>query len=144
MLGIERTCPGCGVRFQYCEHCWRGHKYCSQVCSREGRRRNRLSADKKYSLTPKGRENRRLRQKKFRERKKSRASVTDHSPVPQSPPLSCTLNLTVNLQRCSLCGVFIRIVVGVDHGREDDFATGKESPYFSFARFRSKNHRLSL
>lgn len=143
MLGIEKICPICGVRFQYCEHCWRGHKYCSAICSREGRRRNRILTDKKYCLTPRGRENRRIRQKNFRKRRKSSGSITGHSPTSMTPPLCSAPNMTIKPQ-CSHCGQEIRIIVGANNETANTSATGKENSYFSFARFRSKNHDLSL
>jgi hypothetical protein len=79
VMGLEKICPSCVISFRSCEHCWRGHKYCSPDCSREGRKRNRRITEKRYTTTEKGRESRRCRQKNFRSRNILGLKITDHS-----------------------------------------------------------------
>ncbi len=133
-LGLELVCPVCLITFRYCEHCWRGHKYCSPACSHEGRKRNRRITEKKYCSTDKGILSRRKRQKNFRSRKILGLKVTDHSPQSDSSKInSSQLNKEVSKKCCSCLKSIQLITPG---GTTED---SEEKNYFSFVRFLSKN-----
>ena len=104
LLGLELTCPVCSITFLYCEHCWRGHKYCSPACRHEGRKRNRRATEKKFCTTLKGKECRRKRQKNFRIRKILGSKVTDHSSQREISKLNSSQKLKQkNSKRCWNC-----------------------------------------
>lgn len=135
LLGLELACPVCSITFRYCEHCWRGHKYCSPACSLEGRRRSRRISEQKYCSTQKGKECRRKRQKNFRNRKILGSKVTDHSPQKEISKInnSQKLNQTISKQ-CSSCLKSFRLI-----DRGGMIEEPEKNYYFSFVRFRSKN-----
>ena len=139
-IGIEKICPNCGLRFLCCEHCWRGNKYCSPSCSKEGRRQNRRVTEKKYSQSRKGRENRRRRQKNFRSRIILGIKVTDHSPpMPSNKILVPSDRVRLEPKQCCHCGKPCRaIALG------SQYASPEENNYFSIIRFRSKAHHFSF
>jgi hypothetical protein len=143
LLGIEKTCLTCQKIFRYCEHCWRGHKYCGSICSREGRKKNRRASEKKYAATARGQANRRLRQKNFRNRNILGLRVTDHSSTKNIPRVNDSKSfMNRAVSHCCQCKQPIRVVVGGSHAISDRYS--KNGDYFSFARFRSKNDCLSL
>lgn len=120
----------CGMRFRYCEHCWRGHKYCSSVCSIEGRKKSRRKAEQKYASSPKGRESRRRRQKNFRIRCILRLTVTDHSPRHQENIIKINSNFKPHAaESCRQCQ---RAVLAIN--KNLNFTN--ESNFFSFVRFK--------
>lgn len=132
LAGIEKTCPICSVRFHSCENCWRGQKYCSRECSREGRKRNRRLTERRYAATEKGRESRRRRQKNFRIRKILGLRVTDHSPRASPIIIRQHPNHKDQTQkRCRHCQRRIRVVVSGGL-----FAVSEKDNHFSFARLR--------
>lgn len=140
LLGLELVCPVCSITFRYCEHCWRGHKYCSPVCSLLGRKRNRRITERKYCSTQKGKECRRKRQKNFRIRQILESKVTDHSPQKKFSKINSSqkLNQTVSKQ-CSICLKSFQLIdLG---GMIED---SEKNNYFSFVRFRSKNESVVL
>lgn len=138
LVGIEKVCPICEMNFRYCEHCWRGHKYCSPGCSQEGRKKNRRASEKRYAATAKGRESRRRRQKNFRIRNILKLGVTDHSSSRIVRTLNCAkTNTSVTSDQCWHCQKAIRVVVGGRNGHSHQVT--EEGDYFSFVRFRSKN-----
>ncbi len=141
-MGIEIICPICQRKFQYCQHCWRGHKYCGPNCSLHGRRQNRRASEKKYAATDKGRESRRRRQKNFRNRNILNFRVTDHSPNKITPIVSCFTKSKKATNQCWDCHKPLQIVAGGRHEISIQFS--EERNYFSFTRFRSKHNRLSL
>lgn len=132
LIGLEKICPICAVRFRSCEHCWRGHKYCSPSCSREGRKRNRRITEKRYVATMNGAESRRRRQKNFRNRMILGLKVTGQSPREAPGIIRPSLKSTSKASRqCGHCQKPIRIMLGWH------FAIFKEDNYFSFTRFKS-------
>ena len=137
-LGIEKVCPVCRVIFRFCEHCWRGHKYCGPSCSLEGRKRNRRITEKKYAATKKGRESRRRRQKNFRNRSILGLKVTDHSPRVTSTIIRHSSNSVNKVsKRCKHCQKLLRAIIPGGH-----CAVTEENNYFSFIRFRSRADRI--
>jgi hypothetical protein len=78
---ITLKCTRCRKRFLICIPCYRGQIYCSSNCAKESRRLSQAQANAKYQKTEKGRLSNRLRQQRYRARKKSVESknVTDHS-----------------------------------------------------------------
>ena len=140
LLGIEKKCPVCQKTFLYCEHCWKGHKYCSFICSREGRKTNRRATEKRYTSTPKGQASRRLRQKNFRNRNILGLRVTDHSPAKSISRVNTHKSFeNVAVSQCWQCQQPIQVVVGGDNAISPEIGD-----YFSFVRFRSKSKCLSL
>lgn len=66
--------------FHVCCCCDRGHRYCSDHCRQEARRRQRREANRKYQKTEHGRADHRDRQRNYRERQaEAAAGVTDQS-----------------------------------------------------------------
>ena len=135
LLGLELVCPICLITFRYCEHCWRGHKYCSPTCSLEGRRRNRRITEKKYCLTEKGIQSRRNRQKNFRIRQILGSIVTDHSPQNQTTKINRAQkpNQMASKECCSCFKRFQLLTRG------GELENTEKNNYFSFIRFRSKH-----
>ena len=82
----EVTCRQCGRVFYLCRSCDRGQCYCSDECRATARRAKLQRARAKYAHSARGRENNRLRQRRFRQCrypplrsiKKIEKSVTDH------------------------------------------------------------------
>lgn len=74
--GYRLKCPICMEYFSICDRCYRGHRYCSSVCSKAARRDSLRSANKRYRQTPSGRRKRRLSQDRYRKRQKN---VNDHT-----------------------------------------------------------------
>ncbi len=137
MLGIERECPVCLKLFHYCQHCWRGHKYCSPACSHEGRKKSRRASDKKYTATAKGRENRRVRQKNYRIRKILGTNVTDHPSTKVHIKLKhTTMLLNKRINRCCRCWQLIKVVKSSRGSNKP--LTDEMANYFSFSRFGPK------
>ena len=140
LLGLELVCPTCSQIFRYCEHCWRGHKYCSPGCSIEGRKRNRRITEKRYSSSVKGIQSRRKRQKNFRSRQILRSKVTDHSPKVEIFKIDNTnkLNRKVHEHCCGCSNPFQLVSYGSLN------ACSEKNDYFSFVRFRSKHDGLLI
>lgn len=139
LLGLQRICPICQKNFSFCEKCWRGHKYCGPLCSREGRKKNRRNAERRYAASPKGRESRRRRQKNFRIRKILQLKVTDRSPRKNQTIIRPTPNTGSQTERCCCrCEKLIHTVVKKG---PDAFSS---SNYFSFTRFRSQTYDASF
>ena len=82
----QRLCPSCQVLFLICEHCDRGHRYCSVECRRQVRLQRHRHANRLYQQSPEGRLDHRDRQQRYRERWQAR--VTDQSSLPIISPAS--------------------------------------------------------
>lgn len=136
LLGVKRICPTCGHVFFYCQHCWRGSKYCSPECSLLGRRKNRRATEKKYASTAKGKESRRRRQKIFRIRRILGLKVTDHSSLKLNPGIiSLSKQSNGPFPKCCCCKRTLILVDGVH------FEGQKENKYFSFRCVKTKTNR---
>ena len=72
-----RVCraSGCGCLFWICRRCDRGHRYCSDRCRQETRRRQRREANRRHQQSLEGRLDHRDRQRAYRRRCRER--VTD-------------------------------------------------------------------
>ena len=77
--GLEKICPNCSKTFWICKRCWRGQKYCGDPCRADVRKRNHRLIERRYASTPKGKESRRRRQRKFRKIRLALRTVTDHT-----------------------------------------------------------------
>lgn len=88
--GRWRRCTICQAMWLACVSCSARWQYCSEECSREARQRSRRSAVRRYSLSEKGKENQRSRQRKYRLSLKEKAPVTDHSQNPRPIPVRKT------------------------------------------------------
>lgn len=64
--------------FFICSHCYRGQRYCSEVCRSQARRQQRHSANRRHQQSREGRLDHRDRQREYRQRR-AMASVTDHT-----------------------------------------------------------------
>jgi len=71
----QRVCFGCQTVFWICQHCDRGHRYCSLACRTQARLQQRRRANCRHQRSPEGRLDHRDRQRQYRCRQ--RASVTD-------------------------------------------------------------------
>jgi hypothetical protein len=72
----QRPCLGCQALFLICEHCDRGHRYCSLECRHQARLQQRRRANRRHQQSPEGRLDHRDRQRQYRERC-GQARVTD-------------------------------------------------------------------
>lgn len=77
-------CHQCGVEFCLCRRCDRGQRYCSKKCRELARRAVLNRARIKYASSSRGRIQNRLRQQRYRQRKRGifhviSKTVTDHS-----------------------------------------------------------------
>lgn len=134
-LGIERICPHCGARFSFCQHCWRGHKYCSPECRKAARVIQHRIKEQRYSNTPKGRLSRKLRQKNFRNRKILEQRVTDpssdFSPTPLfSAPQMIEMQQPPPRHHCRCCHQKLKIIKSVSE------VSDTAQAFFSFTRYR--------
>jgi hypothetical protein len=73
---LEIICPICGRPFYLHLSCNRGHKYCSEACQAEGRRRKQKINKKNYESTPEAKGLSAARQSRRRE--KSTAGLQAH------------------------------------------------------------------
>lgn len=140
ILGIEKICPHCSARFSFCEHCWRGQKYCCSECSKAARIIKRRITEQRYASSPKGRLNRRLRQKKFRIKKILGLEVTDQSRKQTSFELQ-TCKSTANRQTlrpryCCRCEQKLKIIKRMAE------LSDTSNTFFSFMRFKEARGRL--
>ena len=76
----QLTCrwPDCGLVFYICNSCYRGHRYCGDICRKKARREQRRRANQRYQLDPEVRGDHCQRQREYRERCRLRR-VTDHT-----------------------------------------------------------------
>ena len=81
---------GCQTVFWICQHCDRGHRYCSPECRDPARRQQLRLANRRHQRSPEGRLDHRDRQCEYRERC-AQARVTDQgSPtITSGAPLRC-------------------------------------------------------
>lgn len=84
VYGDWRRCKICLRMWIACTSCSARRLYCSEECSRDARQRSRRVAVRKYSRSEKGKENQRVRQRKYRLSVKMKTSVTDQRHTPQS------------------------------------------------------------
>ena len=70
--------PGCGLLFYICNSCFRGHRYCGDICRDKARREQLRRADQRYRRSKEARLDHRDRQRDYRERCRLRR-VTDHT-----------------------------------------------------------------
>jgi hypothetical protein len=64
----QRLCLGCQAVFFICEHCDRGHRYCSLSCRDHARTQQRRRANRRHQQSAEGRLDHRDRQRQYRER----------------------------------------------------------------------------
>ena len=85
--GVYQKCGRCKRPYVFCEACHLGRWYCSRTCQQAARKKSLQNASKKYQRSDKGKAANRLRQQRFRDRKKaaSISCVTHHSPCGSSP-----------------------------------------------------------
>lgn len=81
MSGVLIVCACCGIIFEMCRQCYRGHAYCSDKCREEGYRERRREAQRNYRKKEKGKiqhrnaEARRRKRKKHTEKKKTNTII---------------------------------------------------------------------
>ena len=126
-IGIRIKCLNCREFFVVCPPCYRGHKYCSDGCSREGRRRGKMRADRDYRSTARGREKRRFSQNRYRKRLKLKGTsekskiknVNDQSSPQTSQDVSKKPKDFVFVPKlpsqmsCMKCGIDVKFLVSV-------------------------------
>jgi hypothetical protein len=81
------NCQRCHVQVKICRRCDRGNVYCGKDCAAAARKMNarRYSAD--YQSTPEGRDNHKVREQRYVERKMTQHCSPRASPVPDSAPI---------------------------------------------------------
>lgn len=88
----QRVCRGseCHAVFWVCEHCDRGHRYCSPACRDAARLQQRRRANCRHQRSPEGRLDHCDRQREYR-RGQARTRVTDQSSLSiiSPAPLPC-------------------------------------------------------
>jgi hypothetical protein len=87
--GLIQKCPECGAKFPVCGRCTKTHRYCSSECSSEARHRKRKTARKRYAKSDAGLESGRLRQQRYREKKKSSLEKSGDGPDLPAKDSSC-------------------------------------------------------
>jgi hypothetical protein len=80
------TCGLCGKTVWICKRCDRGHRYCSEACSRAARDASKARAGRKFQKTGRGREGNARRQREYYYRHRgARKNLTHHtSPAPSA------------------------------------------------------------
>src|SRR4051812_47237615 len=81
VLGYVLSCSTCARTFIICKSCYRGHRYCSEMCRKNGYARLRRKARQKFEKTIEARLDHRDRSQRYRNKLKSGAAtvVTDQS-----------------------------------------------------------------
>jgi len=103
----QRLCVGCRAVFWICQHCDRGHRYCSSECRAPARLGQRRRANGRHQHSPEGRLDHRDRQREYRRRKQPR--VTDQGSVSITFPATCSGGIGITPRRapflrCIVCG----------------------------------------
>ena len=103
----QRVCVGCRAVFWICQHCDRGHRYCSAECRAPARLEQRRRANCRHQRSPEGRLDHRDRQREYRRRKPLR--VTDQGSVSITFPATCSSGIRITPRRapflrCIICG----------------------------------------
>ncbi len=118
---FQLQCVGCRAHFVLCPSCYRGHRYCSPLCSSAGRRLSVRAARRRYRESTEGREDHRDWMRAYRARRRSEAGrVGDQGSAPS--PLASTVpdaemdsakstenpderpTPVVGFRRCRVCG----------------------------------------
>ena len=94
-IGINLKCPLCKRTFTICTSCYRGHRYCSKDCSYLSRNQKQKKYSRRYNASLESRKKHRLRQNRYRKKKKNQKSVTQ-----QTSPLT---SYSVSKNRRVLC-----------------------------------------
>lgn len=139
VYGIEKICPRCRTRFSICQHCWRGQKYCSSLCSRTSRQEKLRINKQRYASSKKGRIYGRLRQQKFRLKIKKIKNVTDQSTNYSEHRLNLVAKIdekTLFKRHCSHCG---RKIIYL--GRVSEMSDGINF-YYSFRLYFKAREKL--
>jgi hypothetical protein len=87
----QRVCfgQGCQAVFFICEHCDRGHRYCSSQCREQARLQQRRSANRRHQRSREGRLDHRDRQRQYRYRlRQAQSRVTDQGSLSAISPAS--------------------------------------------------------
>jgi hypothetical protein len=66
---ISVFCSWCNAAFCVCRSCWRGQKYCSDVCRKAAYLKSHREAQKRYRQSEKGKKAHRLQENKRRHKK---------------------------------------------------------------------------
>jgi len=131
VLGIERRCPWCSMLFLICFRCWRNHRYCSEFCSVEGRKRSHRESQKVYSKSSKGKESRKISQEMRRGRPPSSHKKNNEADHSSKVLRDCVSSRNAPGLECGFCACLLtKVVRGV-------------SLYFSFRSFKSDEFRRS-
>ena len=83
---VQRKCQTCRVIFQLCAACFRGQRTCSDRCLLERQRKLSRKRSRQYSSTSRGQEMNRLRQRRSREKRKTKHPDVTHATYPVLPP----------------------------------------------------------
>ncbi len=88
---FQRRCraEGCGTVFWICRSCDRGQRYCCPTCREVQRGRQLRAANRRHQRSREGQLDHRDRQRAYRWRTRSKASVTDQGRRPASR--SCSI-----------------------------------------------------
>lgn len=103
ILSIEVQCLCCGFRFYVCRSCWRGQAYCGERCRRIRQSQLHRKAQRKYRYSKKGKERRRLYEKR-KKSKKNGLKPGDDSSIPQKDCNIEPKKRSENRPRCHFCG----------------------------------------
>jgi len=118
----QRTCNGttCLVVFFICQHCDRGHRYCSASCREQARHRQRRAANRRHQQSEEGRLDHRDRQRQYRLRCRdgNNPEQTPESSTGVTDQGSPTIPFSGKIQpweqptpvRCRICGRTGRLV----------------------------------
>jgi hypothetical protein len=125
LIGFELKCQCCYQIFFICKRHYRGHRYCSDLCRKDGYQRHRQQAKHRYNQKQKARRSNAKRQAAYRERQNShkltsasqklkKNKITDQCSILNKntvDPALCNASQIENRRRCRVCGEEIRVLV---------------------------------
>ena len=94
--GRRYLCAGCRTAVLVCSHCDRGHRYCTEGCAEQARRRAVRAAGCRYQDSLRGRHAHAERQRCYRARQQK---VTHQGSPPEAPPAQLAAEPTAPVNR---------------------------------------------
>ncbi len=119
------VCDLCGQVVYICSWCDRGHRYCSDLCRDQARRRSVLEAGRRYQKSQKGRHHHAKRQARYRARQRASAQKVTHHSCRTEPGSASVRSCTTTLSTPFYSSPSVRVCDVCDHPCEpfvrDDF-----------------------
>jgi len=109
VIGFALSCGFCGENFLLCRKCYRGHSYCSNLCKREGYRKNQRSAQQNYEQTFMAKQRHAARQARYRKRQSEK--VTHKSSFELLPTVEQPQAEFHEGDVCRRCGADVSVII---------------------------------